>query len=48
MTTREPDDRMVACAIAALDPVLAADGRLPAAVPAEVSTTVDPAPTAAD
>ena len=27
MTTREPDDTMVACAIAALRPVLAADGR---------------------
>ncbi len=26
MTTREPDDDMVACAIAALEPVLAADG----------------------
>ncbi len=48
MTTREPEDGMVACAIAALEPVLAADGRLPATVPAEVSTTVDPATTAAD
>ena len=28
MTTREPEDGMVACAIAALKPVLAADGRL--------------------
>jgi uncharacterized protein YqhQ len=28
MTTREPDDTMVACAIAALTPVLAADGKL--------------------
>ncbi len=26
LTTREPDDGMVACAIAALEPVLAADG----------------------
>jgi uncharacterized protein YqhQ len=26
LTTREPDDSMVACAIAALQPVLAADG----------------------
>jgi uncharacterized protein YqhQ len=26
LTTREPDDQMVACAIAALEPVLAADG----------------------
>ena len=48
MTTREPDDGMVACAIAALEPVLAADGRLPAAVPAEASVSVDPATTAAD
>ncbi len=31
LTTREPDDGMVACAIAALQPVLAADGKLPAA-----------------
>ncbi|MBK8795826.1 MAG: DUF1385 domain-containing protein [Anaerolineales bacterium] len=30
MTTREPDDGMVACAIAALQPVLAADGKAPA------------------
>jgi uncharacterized protein YqhQ len=30
MTTREPEDGMVACAIAALQPVLAADGKLPA------------------
>jgi uncharacterized protein YqhQ len=29
LTTREPDDRMVECAIAALQPVLAADGRAP-------------------
>ncbi len=29
LTTREPDDRMVECAIAALQPVLAADGRPP-------------------
>ena len=48
MTTREPDDGMVACAIAALEPVLAADGKLPAAVPAEASVSVDPATTAAD
>lgn len=26
LTTREPDDSMVECAIAALEPVLAADG----------------------
>jgi len=31
MTTREPDDGMVECAIAALQPVLAADGKLPVA-----------------
>ena len=33
LTTREPDDSMVECAIAALEPVLAADGviELPAA-----------------
>jgi len=48
MTTREPDDGMVACAIAALEPVLAADGKLPAAVRAEAAVTVDPASTAAD
>lgn len=48
MTTREPDDGMVACAIAALEPVLAADGKLPAAVRAEAAVTIDPAPTAAD
>ncbi|MCB9119751.1 MAG: DUF1385 domain-containing protein [Caldilinea sp.] len=48
MTTREPEDGMVACAIAALEPVLAADGKLPAAVPAEASVSVDPATTAAD
>jgi len=36
MTTREPDDSMVECAIAALQPVLIADGKLPA--PQEEST----------
>ena len=43
MTTREPEDGMVACAIAALKPVLAADGRLVAedatAVPVSVGQT---------
>lgn len=37
LTTREPDDEMVACAIAALQPVLAADGIV---VPAESETPV--------
>ncbi len=32
MTTREPEDGMVECAIAALQPVLAADGKLPARI----------------
>ncbi|MBW7885847.1 MAG: DUF1385 domain-containing protein, partial [Caldilineaceae bacterium] len=46
MTTREPDDSMVECAIAALQPVLAADGRpVPAPVvqpfAAEPSTASD-------
>ncbi len=35
LTTRKPDDGMVACAIAALEPVLAADGIALAATPAE-------------
>ncbi len=48
MTTREPDDGMVACAIAALEPVLVADGKLPAVTPVEATVTVDPTPTAAD
>jgi len=48
MTTREPDDGMVACAIAALEPVLAADGRLQAAVSTNDVSAPDPAPTAAD
>lgn len=34
LTTREPEDEMVACAIAALEPVLIADGKLP--VPSSV------------
>lgn len=44
LTTREPEDGMVACAIAALQPVLAADG-LPATAPAV--ETLTPAPEAA-
>ena len=48
MTTREPDDGMVACAIAALEPVLVADGKLPAVTPVEATVTVDPTPTAAN
>jgi uncharacterized protein YqhQ len=38
MTTREPEDGMVACAIAALQPVLAADGRLPVVEETSVGT----------
>ena len=41
LTTREPEDGMVECAIAALQPVLAADGKLPAAV--ESASLVKPA-----
>jgi uncharacterized protein YqhQ len=37
LTTREPDDAMVECAITALKPVLAADGIIVAEQPAEVS-----------
>ena len=48
MTTREPDDGMVACAIAALEPVLVADGKLPVVTPVEATVTVDPTPTAAN
>ncbi len=48
MTTREPDDGMVACAIAALQPVLAADGKLPAAPAPVVPEPVAPKPVAAD
>lgn len=52
MTTREPDDTMVECAIAALKPVLAADGvPVPAAAPApEHSALPEPIvePAAAD
>ena len=44
LTTREPDDQMVRCAIAALEPVLAADGITNVVVkPAEVQQT-QPAP----
>ena len=48
LTTREPDDGMVACAIAALQPVLAADGKLPAAQTPLVAGTVTPAAVAPD
>jgi len=44
LTTREPDDGMVACAIAALQPVLAADGQ---PVVSPVVDTLAPAPEAA-
>lgn len=44
LTTRSPDDGMVACAIAALQPVLAADGLRTAA---PVVDTLTPAPEAA-
>ncbi|MEZ4682162.1 MAG: DUF1385 domain-containing protein [Caldilineaceae bacterium] len=37
LTTREPDDGMVACAIAALQPVLAADGVITEAAPVMVT-----------
>ncbi len=47
MTTREPDDGMVACAIAALEPVLVADGRLQPAVSADATPAAAPAPPAA-
>lgn len=41
LTTREPDERMLECAIAALKPVLAADGiELPAAEPQPVRVAV--------
>jgi uncharacterized protein YqhQ len=48
LTTREPDDQMVECAIRALEPVLAADGiqvRTPAAP--VVTEVLTPAPTPA-
>ena len=44
MTTREPDDTMVACAIAALTPVLAADGKLAATAPAVETTSLQQEP----
>lgn len=44
MTTRTPDDGMVACAIAALQPVLAADGKLPAPVSPIAAPAPSPAP----
>jgi uncharacterized protein YqhQ len=44
LTTREPDEAMIACAIAALRPVLAADGiELPALAEAVRSPSVSPA-----
>ena len=43
LTTREPDDMMVACAIAALQPVLAADGHGP---PVTGADTLAPTPEA--
>jgi uncharacterized protein YqhQ len=48
LTTREPDDGMVECAIHALEPVLAVDGvRAPATPTAPVSELLTPAPTVA-
>ncbi len=41
LTTREPDDSMVECAIAALQPVLAADG-LGVLAPAAATSDVVP------
>lgn len=48
MTTREPDDQMVECAIRALEPVLAADGVLvrPSSTPS-FTEVLTPAPTTA-
>lgn len=47
MTTREPDDRMVACAIAALKPVLAADGITVITDPAAAPGPIQAAPSVA-
>lgn len=48
LTTREPDDEMVGCAIRALEPVLAADGVLVRSTPPlPVSEVLTPAPTIA-
>mgnify|MGYP002682315563 CR=1 FL=1 len=46
LTTREPDDSMLACAIAALVPVLAADG-IQVEMPARTAPAAMPAPLAA-
>jgi uncharacterized protein YqhQ len=43
LTTREPDDQMIAVAIAALLPVLAADGIVPAEYDSALSAGVQPA-----
>jgi uncharacterized protein YqhQ len=48
MTTRKPDDGMVACAIAALQPVLAADGALATAPEAPAVRLVEPGAAVAD
>jgi uncharacterized protein YqhQ len=47
LTTREPDDAMVAVAIAALLPVLASDGVEPAVYDHTLATGVEPAPSVA-
>ncbi|MEZ4861851.1 MAG: DUF1385 domain-containing protein [Caldilineaceae bacterium] len=41
LTTREPEDDMVACAIAALTPVLVADGMIEQAAPSQTEALVD-------
>ncbi len=48
MTTRKPDDSMVACAIAALQPVLAADGMLATAPEAPAVSLVESGAAVAD
>ena len=48
LTTREPDDQMVECAIRALEPVLAADGIQARSTPAPaLNEVLTPAPTVA-
>lgn len=48
LTTREPDDQMVECAIRALEPVLAADGVLARSTPTpSLGEVLTPAPTVA-
>ena len=44
LTTREPDDQMIAIAIAALLPVLAADGVVLAAYDTTLASGVQPLP----